>query len=146
MQKLPSIPTLPARMAKLVPLEGLGCEAAVGSLTPSREREYKVTNKHTEGRCPVYAIVFNFLDVRYYDIFATACGPRVRFLTRRHIDLTREVVALHVSINRSKSSIYLIILFALDVFNLTLCHVPFFMFLNLPILKIHIRVHSPKIA
>ncbi|XP_052166040.1 polycomb group protein FIE1 [Oryza glaberrima] len=75
--KLPSIPTLPAWMAKLVPLEGLGCEAAVGSLTPSREREYKVTNKHTEGRRPIYAIVFNFLDVRYYDIFATACGPRL---------------------------------------------------------------------
>uniref|UniRef100_A0A0D9X464 Polycomb group protein FIE1 n=1 Tax=Leersia perrieri TaxID=77586 RepID=A0A0D9X464_9ORYZ len=64
-------------MAKLVPLEGLGHEVVVGSLTPSREREYKITNMHTEGKHPVYAIVFNFLDVRYYDVFATACGPRI---------------------------------------------------------------------
>ncbi|KAF0924537.1 hypothetical protein E2562_010177 [Oryza meyeriana var. granulata] len=76
-QELPSTPTLAARMAKLAPLEGLGCEVAAGSLMANREREYKSTNKLTEGRRPIYAIVFNFLDVRYYDVFATASGPRL---------------------------------------------------------------------
>ncbi|KAF0924539.1 hypothetical protein E2562_010179 [Oryza meyeriana var. granulata] len=64
-------------MAKLGPGQGLGCEAAVGSLAPSRKREYKACNKLTEGKRPLYAIGFNFLDVRYYDVFATVGGNRV---------------------------------------------------------------------
>uniref|UniRef100_A0A0E0EHN4 Uncharacterized protein n=1 Tax=Oryza meridionalis TaxID=40149 RepID=A0A0E0EHN4_9ORYZ len=65
------------RMAKLGPGQGLGCEAAVGSLAPSRKREYKACNKLTEGKRPLYAIGFNFLDVRYYEVFATVGGNRV---------------------------------------------------------------------
>ncbi|XP_044958711.1 polycomb group protein FIE1 [Hordeum vulgare subsp. vulgare] len=68
---------LPARMARLGPGQGLGCEAAVGSLTPSRSREYKLCSKHTEGKRPLYAIGFNFIDARYYDVFATVGGNRV---------------------------------------------------------------------
>jgi hypothetical protein len=65
------------RMAKLGPGQGLGCEAAVGLLAPSRKREYKACNKLTEGKRPLYAIGFNFLDVHYYEVFATVGGNRV---------------------------------------------------------------------
>ncbi|URE07944.1 polycomb group protein [Musa troglodytarum] len=56
---------------------GLGCEPAVGSLTASRKREYKVSNRVHEGKRPLYAIAFNFIDARYYDVFATVGGNRV---------------------------------------------------------------------
>jgi polycomb protein EED len=55
----------------------LGSEAAVGSLTATKKREYRVTNKLHEGKRPLYAISFNFLDARYYDVFASAGGNRV---------------------------------------------------------------------
>ncbi|GJN39734.1 hypothetical protein PR202_gb28870 [Eleusine coracana subsp. coracana] len=67
-------------MAKLGPGLGLGCEAAEGSLVPTRKREYKPCGKHTEGKRPLYAIGFNFMDARYYDVFATVGGNRVSFL------------------------------------------------------------------
>lgn len=63
----------------------LGCEPAVGSLTAStaaaKKREYKVTNRIQEGKRPLYAIAFNFLDSRYFDVFATVGGNRVNFLS-----------------------------------------------------------------
>ncbi|WVZ86716.1 hypothetical protein U9M48_033459 [Paspalum notatum var. saurae] len=71
------IPLLPPIMAKLGPGQGLGCAAAEGSLVPSRKREYKPCGKHTEGKRPLYAIGFNFMDARYYDVFATVGGNRV---------------------------------------------------------------------
>ncbi|KAL5230736.1 hypothetical protein ABZP36_029512 [Zizania latifolia] len=81
----------------VVPEVGLGHEVAVGSpTTPSRSREYKATNKHAEGKSPVYAVVFNFLDVRYHDVFATACGPRVstyRCLTNGKFALLQRYLA-----------------------------------------------------
>jgi hypothetical protein len=55
----------------------LGSEVAVGSLTATKKREYRVTNKLHEGKRPLYAIFFNFLDARYYDVFASAGGNRV---------------------------------------------------------------------
>ncbi|GAB2210637.1 hypothetical protein Droror1_Dr00015910 [Drosera rotundifolia] len=55
----------------------VGCEPVVGSLTPSKKREYKVTNRLQEGRRPLYAVVFNFIDSRYYNVFATVGGNRV---------------------------------------------------------------------
>ncbi|XP_078175979.1 transducin/WD40 repeat-like superfamily protein isoform X1 [Carex rostrata] len=55
----------------------LGSEAAVGSLTATKKREYRVTNKLHEGKRPLYAISFNFLDANYYDVFASAGGNRV---------------------------------------------------------------------
>lgn len=61
-------------------MQGLGCEAAVGSLVPSGSREFKLCSKHTEGKHPLYAISFNFIDARYYDVFATAGGNRVSLL------------------------------------------------------------------
>ena len=73
----PEILPLPPAMAKLGPGQGLGCEAAEGSLVPSRKREYKPCGKHTEGKRPLYAIGFNFMDARYYDVFATVGGNRV---------------------------------------------------------------------
>lgn len=54
-----------------------GDEAAVGLLAPSRKREYKACNKLTEGKRPLYAIGFNFLDFHYYEVFATVGGNRV---------------------------------------------------------------------
>jgi polycomb protein EED len=70
-------------MARLGPGQGLGCEAAEGSLVPTRKREYKPCGKHTEGKRPLYAVGFNFMDARYYDVFATVGGNHVsfRFLT-----------------------------------------------------------------
>lgn len=79
-EKCPAKPDflpLPPVMAKLGPGQGLGCEAAEGSLVPSRKREYKPCGKHTEGKRPLYAIGFNFMDARYYDVFATVGGNRV---------------------------------------------------------------------
>jgi len=79
-EKCPAKPDflpLPPFMAKLGPGQGLGCEAAEGSLVPSRKREYKPCGKHTEGKRPLYAIGFNFMDARYYDVFATVGGNRV---------------------------------------------------------------------
>ncbi|KAL8462621.1 hypothetical protein ACS0TY_033600 [Phlomoides rotata] len=55
----------------------LGCEPVVGSLTPSKKREYRVTNRLQEGKRPIYAVVFNFIDSRYFNAFATAGGNRV---------------------------------------------------------------------
>ena len=55
----------------------LGSEPVVGSLTPSRKREYRVTNRLQEGKRPLYAVVFNFIDSRYFNVFATVGGNRV---------------------------------------------------------------------
>ncbi|KAF4365820.1 hypothetical protein F8388_014476 [Cannabis sativa] len=55
----------------------LGCEPVVGSLTPSKKRDYKVTNRLQEGKRPLYAVVFNFIDARYFNVFATVGGNRV---------------------------------------------------------------------
>jgi len=57
---------------------GLGCEPVVGSLAPAKKRDYKITNRLQEGNRPIYAVVFNFLDSRYFNVFATASGNRVR--------------------------------------------------------------------
>lgn len=59
----------------------LGCEAVAGSLTPSKKREYRVTNRLQEGKRPIYAVVFNFIDSRYFNAFATAGGNRVLLLS-----------------------------------------------------------------
>lgn len=59
----------PATMARTA----LGCEPAVGSLTATR-KEYKATNRLQEGKRPIYAIAFNFVDARFYSVFATAGG------------------------------------------------------------------------
>jgi polycomb protein EED len=58
----------------------LGCEPVVGSLTPSRKRDYRVTNRLQEGKRPIYAVVFNFIDSRYFNVFATVGGNRVSCL------------------------------------------------------------------
>ncbi|XP_011095324.1 polycomb group protein FERTILIZATION-INDEPENDENT ENDOSPERM-like isoform X2 [Sesamum indicum] len=55
----------------------LGCEPVVGSLTPSQKREYRATNRLQEGKRPIYAVVFNFIDSRYFNAFATTGGNRV---------------------------------------------------------------------
>ncbi|KAI3860514.1 hypothetical protein MKX03_017896 [Papaver bracteatum] len=57
----------------------LGREAAVGSLTltSTKKRDYRVTSRIQEGKSPIYAIVFNFLDSRYFDVFGTVCQNQV---------------------------------------------------------------------
>ncbi|KAK3120969.1 hypothetical protein QOZ80_8BG0644110 [Eleusine coracana subsp. coracana] len=70
---LPLLPFIP----KVGPEQGLGCEIAEGSLVLTQKREYKEYGKHTEGRLPLYAIGFNFLDARYHSVFATAGGNHV---------------------------------------------------------------------
>ncbi|XP_050139804.1 polycomb group protein FIE1-like isoform X2 [Malus sylvestris] len=55
----------------------LGSEPVVGSLAPSKKKEYRVTNRLQEGKRPLYAIVFNFIDSRYFNVFATVSGNRV---------------------------------------------------------------------
>ncbi|KHN27974.1 Polycomb group protein FERTILIZATION-INDEPENDENT ENDOSPERM, partial [Glycine soja] len=49
----------------------------VGSLIPAKKKDYRVTNRLQEGKRPLYAIVFNVLDSRYLDVFATVGGNRV---------------------------------------------------------------------
>ncbi|KAG4971904.1 hypothetical protein JHK85_038325 [Glycine max] len=56
---------------------GLGCDPVVGSLIPAKKKDYKVTNRLQEGKRPLYAIVFNTIDFRYRDIFATVGGNKV---------------------------------------------------------------------
>ncbi|KAG4981349.1 hypothetical protein JHK82_034590 [Glycine max] len=41
------------------------------------KKDYRVTNRLQEGKRPLYAIVFNVLDSRYLDVFATVGGNRV---------------------------------------------------------------------
>lgn len=55
----------------------LGSEPVVGLLTPSKKKEYRVTNRLQEGKRPLYAVVFNFIDSRYFNVFATVGGNRV---------------------------------------------------------------------
>ncbi|KAH1218549.1 Polycomb group protein FIE1 [Glycine max] len=55
---------------------GLGCDPVVGSLIPAKKKDYKVTNRLQEGKRPLYAIVFNTIDFRYRDIFATVGGNK----------------------------------------------------------------------
>lgn len=56
---------------------GLGCDPVVGSLACSKKREYRVTNRLQEGKRPLYAVIFNFIDSRYFNVFATVGGNRV---------------------------------------------------------------------
>ncbi|GLT65445.1 hypothetical protein SLA2020_378770 [Shorea laevis] len=55
----------------------IGLEPVVGSLTPSKKREYRVATRLQEGKRPLYAVVFNFIDSRYFNVFATVGGNRV---------------------------------------------------------------------
>jgi polycomb protein EED len=57
----------------------LGSEPVVGSLALSKKRDYRVTNRLQEGKRPLYAVVFNFIDSRYFNVFATVGGNRVRY-------------------------------------------------------------------
>ena len=73
----------------------LGCEPVVGSLTPSRKRDYRVTNRLQEGKRPIYAVVFNFIDSRYFNVFATVGGNRViclfTFLYKLNLTIRNEI-------------------------------------------------------
>ncbi|GKV45783.1 hypothetical protein SLEP1_g52828 [Rubroshorea leprosula] len=55
----------------------IGLEPVVGSLTLSKKREYRFANRLQEGKRPLYAVVFNFIDSRYFNVFATVGGNRV---------------------------------------------------------------------
>ncbi|PWA74234.1 polycomb group protein FIE2 [Artemisia annua] len=60
-----------------------GCDPVVGSLTPSKE--YRVTNRiQEETKHGVYDAVFNFIDSRYYNVFATVSRNRYLFGTSRN--------------------------------------------------------------
>ena len=56
-----------------------GCEPIVGSLMPSGKRDYRVTNRLQEGERYISDVVFNFIDSRYYNVFATVSGNRVSY-------------------------------------------------------------------
>ncbi|KAG9150686.1 hypothetical protein Leryth_008145 [Lithospermum erythrorhizon] len=55
----------------------IGLEPVVGSITPSKKKDYRVTNRLQEGKRPIYAVVFNFIDASYFNVFATAGCNRV---------------------------------------------------------------------
>ena len=63
-----------SKMSKIA----LGNESLVGSLTPSNKKSYKVTNRIQEGKKPLYAVVFNFLDSRFFNVFVTAGRNKVK--------------------------------------------------------------------
>ncbi|CAN7083748.1 unnamed protein product [Brassica oleracea var. botrytis] len=50
----------------------------IGSLTPSNKKSYKVTNRIQEGKKPLYDVVFNFFDSRFFNVFVTAGGNKVK--------------------------------------------------------------------
>ena len=54
-------------------------EPLVGSLIPSKKKQYKFMVRLKECKKELYAIVFNFIDSRYYNVFATAGGNKVSF-------------------------------------------------------------------
>ena len=56
----------------------IGSEPVMGLPTPSKKRDYRVTNRLQEGKRPLYAVVFNFIDSRHFNVFATVGGNRVR--------------------------------------------------------------------
>lgn len=57
---------------------GIGTDPVVGVTTGVKKRkEFKVSNRVQEGKRPIYAVCFNFLDSRYRNVFATAGGNRV---------------------------------------------------------------------
>ncbi|KOM26351.1 hypothetical protein LR48_Vigan252s006300 [Vigna angularis] len=56
---------------------GLGCEPVVGSLAPAKKKEYRITNRLQEGKRPIYAVAFNFLDSRYLNVFVTVGDNRI---------------------------------------------------------------------
>lgn len=56
---------------------GLGCEVVCGSLTPSNTKKYKLSNRLWEGDRPIYGISYNFIDSRFFSLFATVGGNRV---------------------------------------------------------------------
>ncbi|EFJ32504.1 hypothetical protein SELMODRAFT_143777 [Selaginella moellendorffii] len=65
-------------MKAVGPGAGLGLAPVVGVATASKKkREYKLTNRLQEGKRPLYAIAFNFLDMRYHNTFASAGGNRI---------------------------------------------------------------------
>ncbi|BBN04603.1 polycomb protein EED [Marchantia polymorpha subsp. ruderalis] len=60
---------------KSVPFGNEPVEGVVTIL--KKKRDYKVCNRMAEGKRPLYAITFNFLDSRFFSLFATAGGNRV---------------------------------------------------------------------
>lgn len=56
----------------------LGNESLVGSLTPSNKKSYKLTNRIQEGRIPLYSVVFNSIDARFFNCFVSAGGNGVK--------------------------------------------------------------------
>lgn len=72
----------------------LGREPITGALNPSKKREYRVTNRLQEGKRPLYAVVFNFIDSRYFNVFATVGGNRVLFLLLS-IQFFHNIFSLH---------------------------------------------------
>ncbi|KAF5727981.1 hypothetical protein HS088_TW21G00122 [Tripterygium wilfordii] len=56
-----------------------GVRAGCGSFDSIEEErlQYRVTNRLQEGKRPLYAVVFNFIDSRYFNFFATVGGNRV---------------------------------------------------------------------
>src|ERR1044072_8114377 len=52
---------------KMARVSSLGCEQMTGKQhVPSHKlKEYRVTNRLQEGKRPLYAVVFNFMDSRY---------------------------------------------------------------------------------
>ena len=57
---------------------------AGGLIQKKKKKEYTISNKLQEGRRPVYAVSFNFIDARYHNLFATAGGNRVHFFASIH--------------------------------------------------------------
>ncbi|CAL5011196.1 unnamed protein product [Urochloa decumbens] len=76
---VPYIPPLPPVIVELTQLKGLGYEVLEGSVNRlSGERLYKPCDNLIEGKFPLYGIGFNFLDAKFYDIFATVGSNHVK--------------------------------------------------------------------
>ncbi|KAF1886285.1 hypothetical protein Lal_00045516 [Lupinus albus] len=65
------------KRSEMTEVYGLGNEPVVGSLTSAKKKDYRITNRIQEGKRPIYAIVYNFIDSRYFNVFATVCLNRV---------------------------------------------------------------------
>ncbi|GJS18380.1 polycomb group protein fertilization-independent endosperm [Tanacetum coccineum] len=78
----------------------LGCEPVVSSLMPSRKRDYRVTSRIQEGKRPIRFVVFNFLDSRYHNVFATVGGNRaLRCAKVQKAEAQSDWAKVHVSLS-----------------------------------------------
>lgn len=94
---------------------GLGTDPVVGVTVGAKKRkEFKVSCRIQEGKRPIYAVCFNFLDSRYRNVFATAGGNRV---TIYHLSENNGLAVLQTYLDDDKEEAFYTVSWACDDFK-----------------------------